>query len=499
MSASEKYRWTEEEVAILHRMADEGKTLGEVVEALSLSRRAVRLKAWRLGIQFIRASGGGHGTSEGAKKRWATSGRKEALSERMKAYWSDPKNREAQRSRMREVHANPVKHANIADGVRAALKRNPRPKSLDRFVIEERKDGRAESNRKRWDNPSFREAITAGRDAFFSDPKNRSRHAESCRQARLRPDVVEKFRRIQKEGSSIERVLWGILGGLGLEEGRDWERHFQVGPYQFDVLLRRPGKTDFLVEANGDYWHSLDRVRRVDDSKRTYIDNYFRGKYEVRTLWEHEFLAVNRVADTVRRWVGLEETRPFDFSEVSVEDIPAGDARDFLGRYHYLGGIGRGGVCVGASIGEEMVAVAVFSHLARQNIAGRMGEDFGTVRELSRFAIKPDRHAENFGSWFLSRAVRLEWEREQEVRLLISYADETYGHSGGLYRAAGWLEDGEVAPDYWYVDEGGFVTGKQALYRHASRMGMVEADFAEANGLVKVFGRRKLRFILRRA
>lgn len=381
-------------------------------------------------------------------------------------------------------------------GVRAYLKKNPRSKSL-KITLKE--DGREKANRERWENPEFRKALHSGRDSYFSDPANRLQHSEKCRQARMRPEVIEKLRRTQKEGSSIERVLWGILGGLGLEEGRDWEKHFPVGPYQFDVLLRREGKRSLLIECNGSYWHSLGRVQRVDNSKRTYVGNYFADKYEVRTLWEHEFLAVNRVADTVRRWVGLEETRPFDLAQVSVEEIQTGDARDFLGRYHYLGGIGRGGVCVGASLRDELISVAVFSHLTRQNIAGRLGEDFGTTRELSRFAIKPDRHVDNFGSWFLSRAVKLGWEKEPEARLFISYADETYGHSGGLYKAAGWQEDGEVAPDYWYVDGGGFVTGKQALYRHASRMKMTEADFAEANGLVKVYGRKKVRFVLRKS
>lgn len=435
------FRWTPEEEVILARLAAAGKTTKDVAEEMGVSEKAIHLKAWRMGVKISCRTGrpSGHGTSKGAAKRWLNPDGKKAISEKMTAYWADPEKRKEQARRS-----------------------------------------------------------SASWDSIRGDPKRSEERAKIHREARCRPDVANRLRNAQREGSSIERVLWGILGGLGLEEGRDWEKHFPVGPYQFDVLLKREGKRGLLIECNGSYWHSLGRVQRIDDSKRTYVGNYFADKYEIRTLWEHEFLAVNRVADTVRRWGGLEETRPFEFSQASVGEIQTGDARNFLGRYHYLGGIGRGGVCAGASIEEELIAVAVFSHLARQNIAGRLGEDFNTTRELSRFAIKPDRHAENFGSWFLSRAVKLEWEKEPEARLLVSYADETYGHSGGLYRAAGWQEDGDVAPDYWYMDEGGFVTGKQALYRHASRMKMAEAEFAEANGLAKVFGRRKLRFILRR-
>jgi AraC-like DNA-binding protein len=435
------FRWTEEEIVILQRLAEVGKTASEIAEEMGLSDKAVFLKAWRMGIKVSRKTGRspGHGTSEGARKSWLVSSRRKILSKKMKDYWANPAAREMQSQRS--------------------------------FLA--------------WE-------------AIRGEPAILEERSKIHREARCRPEVIEKLRKAQKEGSSIERVLWGILGGLGLEEGKDWEKHFPVGPYQFDVLLKREGERGLLIECNGSYWHSLDRVRRIDDSKRTYVGNYFADKYEVRTLWEHEFLAVNRVADTVRRWLGREETRPFDFSDVVVRKVESGEARDFLGRYHYLGGIGRGGICLGAFLADEMIGVAVFSHLTRSNIAGRLGGTFKTTRELSRFAVKPDRHVENFGSWFLSRAVKIQRCEEKEVDLLVSYADETYGHGGGLYRAAGWKEDGEVAPDYWYVDEGGFVTGKQSLYSHANRMKMTEAEFAEANGLVKVFGRRKLRFVLKK-
>lgn len=491
-----KNSWTPVEEDSLAQMANEKKTIKEIATALSRSIRAVRMKAWRDGISIIRSKGG-HGTSAGAKRRWAKSGSREALSKRMKEYWALRENKTAQSIRMTAVHGDPAKHANIVQGVRRHFTENPRPRSPKPVPLPT-VDKRIAANQKRWADPEFQKKLRDGHVAYFSSPENREAHSRACRDARSRPEVIEKLRRVQREGSSIEKVLWGILAGLGFKEGVDWEKHFPIGPYQFDVLIRRPQGRHILVEVNGDYWHSLDRVRRVDESKRTYVERYHSDSHEVRTLWEHQFLAVGRVADTVRHWLGLTEINEFQFSDVVVKEIDLVTAKDFLSQYHYLGGVGRWGVGVGVFLGEELIAVIVFAHLSHKGVAGQWGLQNSQVRELSRMAIKTDRHVKNFGSWFLSRAVDLAWGLLPETSLFVSYADETYDHSGAIYKATNWIPDGEVRPDYWYVDSAGFVTGKKSLYKHASRMGQNEDDYAREMALVKVYGRRKFRFILRR-
>jgi hypothetical protein len=316
---------------------------------------------------------------------------------------------------------------------------------------------------------------------------------------RLRPDVIEKMRNVQKNGSSLERIVWGLLNDMGLKEGVDWEKHFHVGYYEFDVLLNRKNGRPILLEVNGDYWHTANKKTcRTDKSKRTYIEKYFQDKYEVKTVWEHEFLAEGRISGIIKTWMGLQETNPFNFENVTLEELTADEARKFLEKYHYSGTLGRGGISICAYLpNRELIAVTVFSTMIRQNITQMWGMTDKEVRELSRLAIKSDRHMRNFASWFLTRAITIVKEKLKEVKMLVSYADATYNHLGTIYKASNWNLDGESPADYWYVDKEGYVTGKRALYRHATRMSMKEAEYAESKGLKKVYGEKKFRYTLR--
>ncbi len=202
-------------------------------------------------------------------------------------------------------------------------------------------------------------------------------------------------------------------------------------------------------------------------------------------VWEHEFGVKDRVLDRLKLKLGIEiETVNFDFKDVIVREITTAEASAFLGLYHYIGG-GRGGKTVGAFLGDELVAVVVFSPPLRQN------GPFSDVKfvELSRSCIHPSYHKRNFASWFLSRAMR------NIDCLVVSYADTTVGHTGSMYKAIGFELHHEVPADYWYVDVDGYVMHKKTLYNKAVNLKMTEAEFAEQKGYVKRFGGQKLCFV----
>ena len=99
------------------------------------------------------------------------------------------------------------------------------------------------------------------------------------------------------------------------------------------------------------------------------------------------------------------------------------------------------------------------------------------------------------GSWFISRCLK---RLSDDFKLIISYADTTYNHDGAIYKSLNFVQDGVVPSDYWYVDGDGFVMHKRKLYKHAVKMSMKEAEFAELKGYRKVFGSHKIRFIMER-
>lgn len=307
---------------------------------------------------------------------------------------------------------------------------------------------------------------------------------------------IQSIRRAEQSHriSSIQNILYDILNDLGVKYYREYDDkpndpETVLGPYNFDCAIPRE-KDILLIECQGDYWHSINRAVVKDEQKRSYISNNFAGRYELKYIWEHEFKSKDRVKDLLQYWLGRHklELVDFDFSEVKIVKINAKTANGLLDRYHYLSGCGRGGVLYGAFIHGQLTAVCAFSSLVRQNLP----YDNKSARELSRFCIHPSYQKKNFGSWFMSRAMKM---LPRHIKTIISYCDTTFNHDGALYKACNFVLDGTVKPDYWYVDDGGWVTHKKKLYDHATKMGKKEREYAEELGYKRVYGAEKLRFI----
>jgi len=149
----------------------------------------------------------------------------------------------------------------------------------------------------------------------------------------------------------------------------------------------------------------------------------------------------------------------------------------------------------GAFFQNNLIAVVCFASITRQESADRLSLHQDYIRELVRLCSHPGFYNSNLLSWFLTRAVRLLKERRPETKCVITFADETFGHTGAIYKACGWDFDGTVQKSYWYVDQDGYVMHKKTLYNHARKMGLKEMQYAKENNYHRVWGKRKLRFI----
>lgn len=315
-----------------------------------------------------------------------------------------------------------------------------------------------------------------------------------------------KYRRVQAEHrakqswaiSSIQNHLYEMLDDLGVPYFREHEDkpndpETVVGPYNFDCAVPRYGQPTLLIECHGDYWHSLGKAVLKDAQKQSYIANNFAGQYELKCLWEHEFKCRDKVLELLKYWLGITELELVDFAfkDLVVTEINVKTANSLLEKYHYLSGCGRGGIIYGAFLAGKLIAVCSFSSLIRQNLP----YDKTTSRELSRFCINPRYQRRNFGSWMISRCLKL---LPPKIKTIVSYCDTTFNHDGALYKSCNFTLDGSVRPDYWYVNENKWVMHKKTLYQHAVKMGITEAAYAEQTGYKKVFGTEKLRFIFSR-
>jgi len=295
--------------------------------------------------------------------------------------------------------------------------------------------------------------------------------------------------------SNIQKILYSILDDLDVHYYREHtdkqnDSETIVGPWSFDCVIPRKDKTTLLIECQGDYWHGRPKTAIKDKAKATYINKYF-PKYEIKYLWEHEFNNKNRIIEVLKRWtfksLGITE---FNFIDINIKKCDAKEYKLLLSKYHYLASAERHGITYGAYFNSELIAVCSFSPLVRQNIG-----DNETTRELSRFCISPKYQKKNFGSWFISRCVK---KLDKKYSKIISYCDTTYNHDGALYKACNFILDKKVKPDYWYVNNDGWVMHKKTLYNHAVKMKMKERDYATEYGYHKVWGKEKLRFVFER-
>lgn len=128
-------------------------------------------------------------------------------------------------------------------------------------------------------------------------------------------------------------------------------------------------------------------------------------------------------------------------------------------RRHYIGK--WPGVCVlilAMRRREEFLGCVVFA-LPPRETSKRYG---GETWELARLWLD-DSAPQNAETWLIGRAVRHIRHNHRDVKVLVSYADPSVGHTGTIYKAANWQPDGRTdderkTPRFDYADA---VTGKR--------------------------------------
>ncbi len=383
-----------------------------------------------------------------------------ATSARMREQWANGEYRDTMSGNSRKLWADKDYRHRHSEAVRASMKHVDMSTILhDRYKDAAARDVHRVISARLWQDEAFRNKVAAGTEASAV---------------------------LNGAPSSLHNVLSGYLDDLHL----NYTPEFKVGPYNFDFCIHRDC-TSILVEINGDYWHNRAEAIERDKRKASYA-SLFPNQYKLLVIWEYEFYTNGRVLSRLKESLGIEvpEQIDFDIRSVVIRDIDPKEARVFLTQYHYSGSLGRGGVKYGAYCGDKLIAVVVSSPVVRKEVATRLGLKTNQVAEISRFCIHPQYHKRNFASWFLGKVVRM-----INTRCIVSFSDTTFGHSGTIYKAANFTHDGIVKPDYWYVDQSGWVMHKKTLYEHARSLRMTESEFATKYKYKKIFGGEKHRFI----
>lgn len=160
-------------------------------------------------------------------------------------------------------------------------------------------------------------------------------------------------------------------------------------------------------------------------------------------------------------------------------------AKTIVAENHYLRSVPSGKTLT-FECGDAIVIIGISSNQFLPSFLG-----FDNVWELSRMWA-PDGHEKNLLTIAISKTVALFREMEPTVDALISYADPSAGHHGGIYRAASWYPFGQVEESRLYRAPDGRIVPRRAF--HSSKKFLRKAEIL-ALGYTETEAPGKLRFV----
>jgi len=173
-----------------------------------------------------------------------------------------------------------------------------------------------------------------------------------------------------------------------------------------------------------------------------------------------------------------------------VADVPLKVAQEMVRDLHYARGGSNTAVYIHGLFqhGDEKCQEVVWwlppTRVACESVNR---EHWQKVLSLTRMVVLPG-VPKNACSFLLSRSVRM-IEKEGRFISLVTYADESQNHTGGVYRAANWHYIGRTGPYPRWVDESGRqVAPKATTNRTKQEMEML--------GHIKVGSFYKHKFVL---
>lgn len=189
-------------------------------------------------------------------------------------------------------------------------------------------------------------------------------------------------------------------------------------------------------------------------------------------------------------WTG--QKPPLRGADWSVRDVDIAVARRLVERFHYAAGASNtatylhGLFPADSHWDEECVGIAWWIPPTRSAGQALAAAGWGGVLALSRLAVAPEMPG-NAATFLMAASVR----RINRARWpwLVTYADSWRGHTGAIYKATGWKDRGDTAPEAVYTISGRMV---------ARKAGARTRTHAEMLALGAVFEGRhaKRRFVL---
>lgn len=328
------------------------------------------------------------------------------------------------------------------------------------------------------------EAAEKRRIYFSSDEHKQKARQQALKLAAERRNGIKPLQ-LKTCDTKPELAVERILQSLNIT----YIKQYQVGPYLFDFYLPN---NNVLIEVQGEYWHSLPNALANDYAKESYIKN--NTIHKLRYISELETLSIGAIERILRGLTTSQTQIEINFSDISIATIDHQTTIDLLKSYHYLPNLRNNTKYThGIYHNKLLIGALVYGKPNYRNVGGDLCKPSDII-ELIRLVIRDDYHVKNLISNVLSKSLKLLKSQSHES-IVIAFADPTFGHSGGVYKASNWIESGETSASYYYIDGNNAVYHKKTIWNQAKRQKSNELDYAVMHGLRKVFSKPKKRFI----
>lgn len=132
-------------------------------------------------------------------------------------------------------------------------------------------------------------------------------------------------------------------------------------------------------------------------------------------------------------------------------------AKEYIHKHHYSHGSHNGpSPCIGLFEEDKLIGALMFATPCSENVRSSIfGKEYKShVTELHRLHIL-DCTPRNTESWFIVRCLRKLKEVKPHIWGVVSFADESAGHSGMIYQATNATYYGRSSKARFYLDETG--------------------------------------------
>jgi very-short-patch-repair endonuclease len=140
-----------------------------------------------------------------------------------------------------------------------------------------------------WRDSEFRKKMSEIRRMLWKDPELRKRRSEKMKMVWQDPEYREKTIKsiiagTELKPNGLEKIFCDLLQSYFLQEWRYvGDGKVFIAGFVPDFIHK---EEDWIIELNGDYWHSFPENREKDERKK---EKYEKCGYKVLEIWESEF------------------------------------------------------------------------------------------------------------------------------------------------------------------------------------------------------------------